>query len=201
MNISASDVEPSFLEKNKLSIIVFFLGLILIGVGVLGYKIFNFSSGPKVEILGETTENTTTIIIMKVEIAGEVIKPGVYDLKEGSRVNDLLTTAGGFSASADRDWIAKNINLAAKLTDGAKIYIPKVSSQTGGFKEVEGDEGLKININTASESKLDTLWGIGPATAKNIIAGRPYQKIEELLEKKIVKSNVWEKIKEEITVY
>ncbi len=212
MEMSTADIVPtsSFLEKYKLSIIFFLLGVILIGLGVLGYKVFNFSSSPKVEILGETAENTTTIIIMKMEIAGEVIKPGVYDLKEGSRINDLLIAAGGLSVNADRNWVAKNINLAAKLIDGAKIYIPKLDSQTKSPEEVkvnrEGSsqekiEESKININTASENILDTLWGIGPVTAKNIISGRPYQKIEELLEKKIVKSNVWEKIKEIIVVY
>ncbi|PIV01769.1 transporter [Candidatus Shapirobacteria bacterium CG03_land_8_20_14_0_80_39_12] len=191
------------MEKNRLSVIIFFLGLVLVGLGVLGYKIFNFSSGPKVEILGETTEKTTSIII-KAEIAGEVIKPGVYDLKEGSRINELLTIAGGLSAKADRDWVAKNINLAQKLTDGGKIYIPKIS-QISNIKDQNQISNLKtnnlININSASEAELDTLWGVGPATAKNIIAGRPYQKIEELLEKKIVKSNVWEKIKDQVTTY
>ena len=98
----------------------------------------------------------------------------------------------------------KNINLAAKLVDGGKIYIPElkieVDSQGQGAKDSQVQE-TKININTASIAKLDKLWGIGEATAKKIIEARPYQKIEELLEKKIVKSNVWEQIKDKITVY
>jgi len=88
--------------------------------------------------------------------------------------------------------------LAQKLTDGAKIFIPAVgeNSQTDN-QAVEG----KININTASEAALDMLWGIGPATAQKVISGRPYQKTEDLLNKKIVKTNVWEEIKDKISVY
>jgi len=133
-----------------------------------------------------------------VEISGEIQKPGVYNLTSGSRINDLLIAAGGLSVNADRDWVVKNVNLAQKLTDGAKIFIPAVgeNSQTDN-QAVEG----KININTASEAELDMLWGIGPATAQKVISGRPYQKTEDLLNKKIVKTNVWEEIKDKISVY
>ena len=202
-----------FLEKNKLTVgvfntkyqILFILGVILLGLGVLGFKIFSFTSNqPKVEILGEsdsplTSSNHPLTSSIVAEAAGEVQKPGVYELQADSRVNDLLVIAGGLSAEADRDWVEKNINMAARLQDGAKIYIPnKLKVQSEKLK-VDGEN--KVNINTASESELDTLWGIGLATAKKIIEGRPYQRSEELLEKKIVKSNVWEKIKEKVTVY
>jgi len=100
--------------------------------------------------------------------------------------------------------------MAAKLQDGAKIFVPgKGEIESGGNSSAGGKAGSetgsvkldKININTASEAELDTLWGIGPATAKKIIKGRPYQRPEELLEKKIVNKNIWEKIKDLITVY
>ena len=209
-----------FLEGNKLTVGIFLLGVILLGLGVLGFKIFNFSAGqPKVEILGETDptaggslspSNYPLNSSITVEAAGEVQKPGVYELPQGSRINDLLVLAGGLSAEADRDWVEKNINMAARLQDGVKIYVPSRSEKSevrSGPSFVEtsaGKSGVvadKININTASEAELDTLWGIGPATAKKIIEGRPYQRTEELLEKKIVKSNVWEEIKDKITVY
>lgn len=205
------------LEKNKLTVGFLLAGLILIGLGVLGVRVFNFENGPRVEILGESedreqiTEDGLRMTDdrkqkIAVEVAGEVEKPGVYSLEIGSRINDLLTAAGGLSAEADREWVAKNINLAQKLVDGAKIFVPKkdelcvVGCESGmgsGGEEIAN----KININIASESELDTLWGIGPATAKKIIEGRPYQKPEELLEKKIVRKDVWEKIKDKITVY
>lgn len=196
-----------FLKGNELVLGIFFLGIILLGLGVLGYKFFSLtSSEPKIEILGESDSpsfsSNSSIIV--VEAAGEVQKPGVYTLSDGGRINDLLILAGGLSAEADRDWVEKNINMAAKLNDGTKVYIPKEGVQDGQVlsikKQVSGGTD-KVNINTASESELDTLWGIGTATVEKIIEGRPYQKPEDLLEKKIIKSNVWEKIKDEITVY
>lgn len=210
------------LEKNKLTVGFLLAGLILIGLGVLGVKVFNFENGPKVEVLGEQEvgnvkwevgsegekgEAGTEGAISKitVEASGEVLRPGVYQLALGDRVNDLLTVAGGLSAEADRDWVAKNINLAQKLLDGAKIYIPN-KSQKSNIKSQNRNLNLettqdKININTASEPELDTLWGIGPATAQKIISGRPYQRPEELVEKKIVRKDVWERIKDKITVF
>ena len=202
-----------FLENNKMTIGLFLVGVILLGLGVLGVKIFNFSSGPKVEILGSETGEVAPLRQgfagqgsegkITVEAAGEVIRPGVYELASGSRVNDLLTAAGGLSAEADREWVGKNINLAAKLSDGGKVFIPHVGSSTEEVLSIKNQvlRDEKININTVSESELDTLWGVGPATAKKIIEGRPYQRTEELLEKKIVKSNVWEEIKSKISVF
>lgn len=70
--------------------------------------------------------------------------------------------------------------------------------------EVAGEETVvsgKININTASASELDTLWGIGEVRAKDIIDNRSYSSIDELLTKKVIPSNVFEKIKDEITVF
>lgn len=203
-----------FLKGNELVVGIFFLGIILLGVGALGFKFFSLtSSQPKIEILGESdppaggsspsfSSSVSSSII--VEAAGEILKPGVYKLPEGSRINDLLILAGGLSAEADRDWVEKNINMAAKLVDGTKVYIPKEGVQDGEVLSIEKQvlrETDKININTASESELDTLWGVGPATAGKIIEGRPYQRPEDLLDKKIIKSNVWEKIKDRVSVY
>lgn len=197
-----------FLKGNELVLGIFFLGIILLGLGILGFKFFSLtSSEPKIEILGESDSpsfNPNSSIIV-VEAAGEVQKPGVYTLSDGGRINDLLILAGGLSAEADRDWVEKNINMAAKLNDGTKVYIPSINQNSNVKTQNQNlnlkTEDTKVNINTASESELDTLWGIGTATVEKIIEGRPYQKPEDLLEKKIIKSNVWEKIKDEITVY
>jgi competence protein ComEA len=194
------------LQRYKLQIGFLLVGLILIGVGVVAVKYSELESETKIEVVSaneELAEEAADKII--VEISGEVLKPGVYELDPGSRVNDLLIVGGGLTAQADREWVGKNINLAQKLTDGVKIYIPR--------KEVENSEKnkplandtdsvpKKININLASMAELDSLWGVGEATAQKIIEARPFQKPEELLEKKIVKSNVWEAIKDQVTVY
>lgn len=140
-----------------------------------------------------------------VDVEGAVLNPGVYQIPLNGRVQEALSAAGGLSELADREWTAKNLNLAAKLSDGAKIYIPKVGEVTGQvqsaeFKVQSSNEEL-ININTASLSELDTLPGVGPVTGQKIIDGRPYNKIEDLIEKKVVNNSVWEKIKEKITLF
>jgi competence protein ComEA len=199
-------VLEELLQRYKLTVVLFLGGVVLIGVGILGIRLSGLQEEPEVEILeAEETMEAETII---VEVAGEITKPGVYELKGGSRIGDLLTLAGGFGAEADREWVAKNINLAQKLIDGTKIFIPPKKSQTSGVNpqilgENQGVDFLasKININIASLTELDSLWGVGEVTAKKIVEGRPFERPEQLLEKKIVKSNVWEKIKDQVTVY
>jgi competence protein ComEA len=61
--------------------------------------------------------------------------------------------------------------------------------------------GAKVNINSASASELDSLWGIGEKRAAEIVDNRPYSSIEELLTRKIIPSNVYEKIEDEISVF
>lgn len=208
MEISGFDLD-SFLQKYKITIIFVLFGLIFLGIGALTIKKL-FPEESKVEISSLVNESkvisaeSSQVGKIFVDVAGGVIKPGVYELEIGSRVNDLLILAGGLSEKADRDWVAKNINLAQKLIDGAKIYVPKVGEVTpfSPSTSLEASEGQgKININTATEKELDTLWGIGEATAQKIISGRPYQKPEDLLYKKIIKSNVWEAIKDKVIVY
>lgn len=141
-----------------------------------------------------------------LDIAGAVLKPGVYKLPAGSRLSDAVAQAGGFAPNADAEYISKSINLAQKVSDGAKIYIPKkgeavqsFSSQNSGA--LSSSIGGKININTASQSQLESLPGIGPVTAGKIIAARPYQGVDELLVKKIVGQKTFEKIKGDISVF
>jgi len=144
--------------------------------------------------------------LITVDIEGAVSKPGVYELREGSRVDDLLEYAGGLSRDADEEWVAKTLNRADFLSDGAKFFIPKKgassgASETGGVGNSSGTVlGTYISVNTASEKELDSLPGVGPVTSQKIISGRPYQRLEELLEKKIVGQSVWEKIRPKITL-
>ncbi|HSA83747.1 MAG TPA: ComEA family DNA-binding protein [Patescibacteria group bacterium] len=143
-----------------------------------------------------------------VDVSGAVEKPGVYDLPADARVQDALIAAGGMSSQADREAVAKNFNLAAKLTDGGKIYVPAIGDPSTslhlGF-EGQAVAGVNvsglININTASASDLDTLSGVGPATSEKIINNRPYSSIEELVSKKVVGQKVFEDIKEKVSVY
>lgn len=186
-------------EKNKVAVSLGLVGLILIGIGVFSVLLLQQKEA-EIEILPAEETKEGTIF---VDLEGAVEKPGIYELPAESRVNDILVRAGGLSAKADREWVTKNLNLAQTLIDGAKIYIPAVG-ESEGEGAVAGSSVVvsgKININTASASELDTLWGIGEARAKTIIDNRPYQSVEELKIKKIIPSNVYERIKDEITVY
>ena len=168
------------------------LGVFLLGVGILSAILIAGKSGggSEVEIIEVGEENELSEIM--VDVSGAVVKPGLYKLENNARINDALVMAGGLSEDVDQDWFSKNLNLAKKLVDGQKLYIP--------FK---GETSLtdKININSASVSQLDTLWGVGEATANKIIEGRQYGSVEELLTKKVVNSNVYERLKDKVSVY
>lgn len=188
-----------FWEKNKIPFSLGLIGLILIGVGLLSTSFFQPKQS-QIEIL--PTEDESEVGTLFVDLEGAVEKPGLYELPPGARVNDLLIRAGGLAVNADREWTEKNLNLAQELVDGSKIYIPRQGEKAdqgvvAGSSETSG----KININTATASELDSLWGIGEARAKSIIEARPYQSIEELLTEKIIPSNVYDQIKDEIVVY
>lgn len=138
-----------------------------------------------------------------VDVEGGVIRPGVYSLTTSARTQDALIASGGLSKDADRSWVEKNLNLAAKLIDGQKIYVPKLGeSKTSSSVSSQDTVVNGININSASLQALaDSLPGVGPATAQKIVSGRPYGAIEELLGKKIVTEKVFGQIKDKITVY
>lgn len=197
-------------------VIFLLLGLILIGFGVLAYKTDIFLSGDTVEVLNNTTvgqnagpDGSSEIV---VEISGSVEKSGVYKMKVGDRVDDVLIVSGGLSATADRDWVEKNINRASKLIDGQKIYIYSQSEvesakTNGGIKLDQGVLGESssnfsdlVNINTASQSELEKLIGIGPVYAQKMIEHRPYSNTQELVSKKIIPQKTYEKIKSEISL-
>lgn len=129
-----------------------------------------------------------------VHVSGAVCEPGVYRLAAGSRVDDAVKAAGGFSDGA----CAEAINLARVVCDGEQILVPTTeqveqqadASYASGFSDASGglvsastDSG-KVNINTADISTLDTLPGIGPATAERIVADREsnglFSSIEDL---------------------
>lgn len=107
---------------------------------------------------------------LQVAVQGEVVSPGVYDLPWGATVADLLAAAGGLTADAD----ANLVNLAAPLDASSSVFVPS--------RQAETPTGTRISINSASLEELDTLPGIGPALAGRIVAGRPFNSIDDLLD-------------------
>jgi len=191
------------LERYKWPLGLGLIGLVLLITGFY-YYLAATKEETKIEIIPAEEKEVTSIW---VDIEGAIEKPGVYELPAESRLSDLLIRAGGLSAKADRVWLKKNINLAQKLADGIKIYLPwqgevSQTSETGvnSAPQVAGMINQKTNINNASLSELDSLWGIGPIRAQAIISNRPYQTIEELKSKKILPSNIFEKVKDSICI-
>lgn len=199
----------TLLSSNKYPALLALIGLIFIVVGI--FTTLRKDSNEKGVILEEAASTTEDSIVNKgimVDVSGSVLRPGVYKLKLDARIQDALIEAGGLAENADRNYISKNINLAAKISDGAKIYIPRIGeavsatkSTIAGAASVTGDVSGLININTASAAELDPLPGIGPKTAQKIIDGRPYSNIEELLNRKIVGNKVFGDIKDKITAF
>ena len=189
-------------QDQRLKLVVFglfFGGLFLLAIGAGIFFFRNSNSSDDIEIISTSQGEALQGQRIVVHVDGAVAKPGVYELDSGARVSDAVSASGGLSKDAD----TAKVNLAAKVSDGQKIYIPKIGEQSaGGSQSVAGDStSALVNINTASESQLDTLPGIGPVTAQKIIASRPYSTPEELLSKKAVGQSVYGKIKDLVTVY
>ena len=104
-----------------------------------------------------------------VDVTGAVAKPGVYRLPEGSRVEEAVQRAGGATGKAELD----SLNLAARLADGQQVVAPErvPGAPPGGTAATAGasaEEG-PISLSTATAAELDTIDGIGPVTAEDII--------------------------------
>ena len=178
----------------------------------------------------ETTKEDTDKII--VHVSGAVNKEGIVELEENSRISDAIDKAEGLKENAD----TKNINLAFKLEDGMKIYIPTIGEsreqneqngqsqnetlmdetskyvtsssgvvqeeQTNGQSEQKKNE--KININTATQTQLETLPGIGPSTSLKIVNYREengkFKNIEDIKEVSGIGDVKYENIKDLICV-
>lgn len=204
-----------FLKEHSLAVVLGILGFSLVGYGLIQLLVTRSDSS---EITFQSaqqqlvSEKKTAQKAIIVDVEGAVLRPGIHKLPAESRVQDALIAAGGMSAHADRAKVSRGMNLAAKVVDGGKIYIPFEGESVSGSGEQGGtggaglEQGLLgsqtglVNINTASETELDGLSGVGPSTAQKIIGARPYSSVEELLSKKAVGKSVFEKIREKVTV-
>jgi competence protein ComEA len=183
------------------------VALLVAGAGVAGYALLRPPDAPATELLlpraGEgpgagapppsgASSTTAAPAELVVHAAGAVAVPGVHRLPVGSRVGDLLAAAGGPTGEADLD----RVNLAAALADGERIWFPRVGEQepsvVAGERAAPAEPGAPgvgagglVDINQATTEELDTLPGVGPATASAIIEHRerngPFRTVEDLL--------------------
>lgn len=103
-----------------------------------------------------------------VDVTGAVERPGVYRLPAGARVTDAVERAGGASGGA----LLEAINLAARLADGQQVVVPKRAPAGMSPAPAESSEEGPISLGTATVEQLDTIEGIGPVTAQDIIEFR-----------------------------
>jgi len=117
--------------------------------------------------------------VLVVHVAGAVQRSGVYRLRDGDRVVDAVEAAGGMAANAEAD----AINLAARLLDGQRVYVPRVGEAVPLDGAPEQPSG-PVDLNAATEEQLDDLPGVGPATAAAIVAHRvangPFGSVDDL---------------------
>jgi competence protein ComEA len=110
-----------------------------------------------------------------VHVTGAVARPGLYRLKEGSRVADAVARAGGATGKAD----TAAVNLAAPLADGIQVLMPSrvaggagAAAAAGGSGAGGAGSGVPISLSSATIAELDTLPGVGPVTAQKIVDHR-----------------------------
>jgi competence protein ComEA len=121
-----------------------------------------------------------------VQVAGAVAQPAVYRVADGSRVGDVIARAGGPTVDAD----PTSLNLAARVVDGQRVYVPRVGEIVTAAPSANPgtlpSPAAPVDINSASLDQLETLPGIGPATAQAIVDQRqrngPFRSVDDLLD-------------------
>lgn len=217
------------LKVKELIILGIFIIICIISTGLAIYFYFNKEECicNEVNILKENTEEQKENKI-RLEVKGEVNKPGVYEVNEGSIIKDIITLADGFTKNAN----SSNINLSMKVKDEMVImvYSKNVYKKTnkinlscksksydisncitnkesiiikGSEDNVETSSNL-ININTASVSELQKLSGIGKTKAEAIVDYRQkngsFKSIEEIMKVSGIGKSTYEKFKDNITI-
>lgn len=206
-----------FTKRERIVLLVVVISIISVVIFKMGFKDLkkaeieplNFVSTVNTEEIELEQEVETTVIM--VHISGEVYKPGIVEIDLGKRLTDAIKLAGGLKKEADLD----RINLAKKLIDEEKIYIPKVgeelnsdiielvSSNNSNDNATISNSTGKININKCSQIELESLPGIGEVLAMRIIDYRNlnvFTTIEDLKQVSGIGDKKYDSLKDLITV-
>lgn len=189
------------MKKLYVSIITVFFLLIAAGCGdtvIYEPAVPEPVENPNVEL--NIVEEKPEEAKLYISILGEVIRPGVYIVSEGSRMFEAINLAGGITEEAD----VSSINLVEFVEDGMQITVPSVSGSyvNEGNAEILTNHTGKVNINKADISELKTLEGIGDTRAAAIVDYRSvhgkFNKIEDIMNVSGIKESIFEKIKDDI---
>lgn len=171
----------------------------LLGAGLL-FLLSRQPAGAPIQLQPPPT--TPPILI---HVTGAVLQPGVYALPAGSRVQDAVQAAGGFSPEAD----TQALNLAAFVQDGGRIFVPRLATPTLLLPPAAGNTTpmpvvFPININTAELSELEALPGIGPEIAQAVITYRQehgaFQTLQGIIDVPGIGPGIFKDIKDLITL-
>jgi competence protein ComEA len=173
------------------------VALSVVSIFIAGF-LFMASKGEAVETPAiKVIENAPTKMLL-IHVAGEVKRPGVYPVVDGSRVVDAISAAGGARKGVD----LSVINLARKVVDGEQIYLGKKRAEkmSGGSKTYNGT----VYVNRANVAQFDSLSGIGPVLAKRIIdyrsANGPFVDIADLQKVPGIGTKTFERIKARLSL-
>ena len=201
------------IDKQKLVYTLIFILLLSAGM-VYKFLIKNNRSG----IVLETEETLSSISSMteisaaskqiKIYICGEVVNPGIYEVEQGTILNDVVLLAGGFTEDAALD----HLDLVYVFNDNMSVYIPSEETLSEGdsviLRNVSASGGTEeqtlVNINTATKEELITLPGVGESTARAIIDYRnengAFESIDDIKKVAGIKDGMFSKIKDQIKV-
>jgi competence protein ComEA len=184
----------------------------LLGLVIAGWLLLRTPAGPPTEtLLPMATEASTGVATTSTSAAptsivahaaGAVVRPGVYELDAGARVTDLIDAAGGPLPDADLN----QLNLAAPVADGERVYVPRVG-EIAVAVAASGDDAAPsgpLDLNTATIDQLDELPGIGPATAQAIVDERErrggFGAVDDLLDVRGIGPAKLEQLRDLVTV-
>jgi competence protein ComEA len=181
-----------------------------IGLGVVGFRLLQPPAPTELSLPRATpptgvSPTTAAQGPVVVYVAGAVVRPGVYPVGSGARVADAVGAAGGTTPDADMD----PLNLATRLSDGDRVFVPRKGQAppavlgpgpAGGGSTTSGP----VNLNTATAEQLETLSGVGPATAQAIITWRQqhgrFRSVQDLLEVRGIGPAKLESLRDQVTV-
>lgn len=169
-------------KEQQRGALIIFGGFLAVGALFFALSQGGESKASAVPVISLPKTPTAPAVIV-IDVAGKVLKPGVYKLDQGARAIDALTAAGGAKSGVD----LSDINLAHILSDGEQIIVgaPKVFATTSRSSKTKAKSvSGPININSATSAQLDSLPGVGPVMANRIISYRQknglFKSIDEL---------------------
>ena len=191
------------LQKNYKIIFLILISFIIILLFLISNKgKITPAKAVEIEFVSDSSDKVEDII--KVDIKGSIVNPGVYEVSSSDRVNDVINKAGGLLEDAN----TSNINLSKRVKDEMVIVISNnqnveeeaIDFETNNYTE---SNNSLVSINSASKEELMSLSGIGESKALAIIKYRENQKfnsIEDIKNVNGIGDSLFEKIKDSITV-